>query len=551
MTMKNKIITGILATTIVASVGISAVPQERFYKDIPLPIETSRGLETRISYNSVTIPTRANLRLSESWLLGNKTLDFKSTEFQTTFIGAWANYMEDGEWKDIDPNFRRKGNNFVMDKAPFKVSIPLASTGIATFLNDNVYDLKNKETFDEPILIQTIQAIGITEVAGELETGDLGWGEATYIIYRQAYPNYDADLIYFVHEGVSPRLRKLIRFNSLEKAPSVDTEFSFKLSYDNLVYIQRLIDGEEIGWTRQSDITNYKGYFNVKLTGSRFVNKDVSRGNSMRTFTIWDSGEKEELINVNLSYLEEDDFILTKIIPSDFFLDAQFPVYTDTTTDFYPDTGTGSTTVDGTVERLYNNGEVFATIRGNAGTGEGDTYVGMSVYIQSHASDADEYRQFYRAVMLFDTSVIDTDDISVASLSLYSTDKANGLGDIDIHICASDPASNNILVFADYNIARWGATTLFGSMAYASWTDGASNEIELNGAGIAAINKTGITKFGARHKWDILNNTTGLTWAGGVSSMLGWNAADAGSNKPKLSVTHAPPTARRVIKVMD
>ena len=555
MTTKKIIITGITATTILTSVGISAIPQKNYYSDIPLPIELSQEHQTRISYNSVTIPTRANLLISESWLLGDKTLDFRPTEFQSEFVGAWANYMEDGEWKDIDPSFRETEDGFVMDNAPFEVVAPLTSTGVATFINDNTYNLKNKETFDEPILTQTIQAMGVVEVTGELETGDLEWGTATYVIYRQAYPDYDADLIYFVHEGTAPRLKKLIRFNSLEKAPSVDTEFDFKISYNEPVYIQRKIGDDFVGWTRKSDILNYKGVFNVKVTGSKFVNDDSKiRGNAMKAFEIWDSGvfgdKKIELINVNLSYLEDEVFVLTKIISSDFFADAQFPVYTDTTTDFYPDGDPESTSVDGHVKRDDVN-EAWSTIRTSTGTLVDSSSSNFNFGAIACNPPVDKYSSLSRGFMLFDTSAIGSGyAVTSATLGVYGSVNVDTWSAFapTYNLYSSNPTSTTALANGDYLTL---GTTAFSdtSKAHSDFADDAYNTFTLNSSGIAAIDMEGISKFGGRNTNDA--SGTEPTWEESAEVKVVVLSADSASNKPKLSVTYEASAVRNRLIIIQ
>ncbi len=167
--------------------------------------------------------------------VAEKIGDTTSSEFH----GKWVNYLSSDNtgWKAIDTRFYRTLDGFQMQDAPFEVYLPLTSGGIATFHNNNKWDVFNKKIIDDVPLDMTIQALGVQDVPGRAEFGDLNAPEGlmknvSYVVYPDAYAN--GDLIYYIHHGRAPRLEKLIRFTSILSATSADgktANYYFKLKY--------------------------------------------------------------------------------------------------------------------------------------------------------------------------------------------------------------------------------------------------------------------------------------------------------------------------------
>lgn len=200
----------------------------------------------------------------------------------------------------------------------------------------------------------------------------------------------------------------------------------------------------------------------------------------------------------------------------------------------YPDSGSGSTTVDGYVERS-GVAQTFANIIAGAGTGSGVSISNGPTLISDTVFN--QYTTLVRTIATFDTSALTAGaTISAATLSVWGAAVANALGDDDFHICSSTPASNNALVNADYG--QLGATS-FGSVVYASYVTSAYNNITLNASGITNISKTGISKFGTRLGWDI-NSSFGGTWVTGNFTYFTYFDADVAgtTTDPKLVVTY-------------
>ena len=212
----------------------------------------------------------------------------------------------------------------------------------------------------------------------------------------------------------------------------------------------------------------------------------------------------------------------------------------DSTLIVYPDAGSGATTVDGYANRGGVN-QTFSAIHDGAGTGAGvsDGAAGPQLVA---TTTSNQYSSLLRMILTFDTSPLGLfATISTGVLSLYGSSKASGLGSPAIHACASTPASNNIIVAADYSQL---GTTTFANIAYASFSSTAYNDFSLDSNGIANISLTSISKFGTRLSWDINNSFTG-TWVSTGQSYIYYRHADtAGTTQdPKLTITYTVPSS--------
>lgn len=205
----------------------------------------------------------------------------------------------------------------------------------------------------------------------------------------------------------------------------------------------------------------------------------------------------------------------------------------------YPDANPETDTVDGHVyhDDLNSNWNPLVGAAGNA-AGDADYYIALDIWAGNQSNKWDRIR---RGIMLFDTSTIGTDStINSATCSLYKNSLNDSLSiDPNVNIFSSSPASNTALVSGDYDS--------LGSTAFA--TDIASSDVvtddytdwTLNATGIAAIEKTGITKFGIRdNSYDVPSSAP--TWSNyNVWQLYFWDA-DAGGiyNGPKLYVDYTP-----------
>lgn len=209
-----------------------------------------------------------------------------------------------------------------------------------------------------------------------------------------------------------------------------------------------------------------------------------------------------------------------------------------TTSTFYPDPHTESTSIDG---RLIHQGTnlTWAQIQGGTGTTYVDNEMENDAVLIASGYSSGGWNNINRAVYLFDTSSIpDTDNIDSATLSLYCYLKTDGLGIApNINIYSSAPASNTSLTASDYQ--SLGSTAFSHAIAYASISTSAYNDFALNGAGLAHINSIGISKFGMRNtNYDASNIEP--TWSASRTSEIACQYAEnSGTTKdPKLVIVH-------------
>jgi hypothetical protein len=202
----------------------------------------------------------------------------------------------------------------------------------------------------------------------------------------------------------------------------------------------------------------------------------------------------------------------------------------NTTSTFYPDSGKpGSTSVDG---EIRNQGAVYSTVH-DAATGTTVDVLGVNLIFASNAFLGTTY-YLDKIVANFDTSPIaDSDTISSAICSFKHN--AASFGNVD-----SDSISlvdNTITSDVDYvvgDFAKFGTTKLGTDILVSTLSNGVYMDIPLNGTGIAAISKTGVTHFGLRTAKEIANTTpSGHT-------IIGFDSADVTgtSSDPKLVVVH-------------
>ncbi len=508
---------------------------------------------------------------------------------QTEIHSKWINYLDNNSFQPIDTSFKDCGNFFCIGGAPFKVEIPKTSVGTAKFINDNRYDVFTGETITDPSVTQSITALGVSEVSGRIESGDVGFGSANYVIYDNAYPSLNADLIYYVHHGKAPRLMKLVRFKTALN-PAQDIRLDFDISYSSPMEIETrktsLTNGEKNQYAAfleaarlketqkrtQSEVytEEFKALALLKspwnqqslVTTKRAISQKVvgstgKRGIGFKDFSIWDSGKgpnkKSQLIDVEYSKTQGNTYRLTKIVPKTFLTSSvQYPLYTDTTSTFYPDANPETTSVDGTARREGQN-EIWTSMVNGTGSSAGDTDVqGVFVNVDATAT-TDKYLQNYRYIVLFDTSSIpDTDTVSAAEIDLAGDGSAEqaALQLTNYVVVTSNPASNTGLVGSDYQTR--GTTANSGTFALASWvqTSGTYNVHALDATGISNISKTGVSKFA--FVFDKDRSDTAPTWSSSGNAYISCFFADnTGTDAdPKLIVTHAvAANNRRIIPI--
>lgn len=211
---------------------------------------------------------------------------------------------------------------------------------------------------------------------------------------------------------------------------------------------------------------------------------------------------------------------------------------------FYPDAHPETSTVDGVVYHQVAD-QTWAQIRDGAGTHADDSGAAPSAPEIKANGATNEWFRIMRLILLFDTSSIPDDAIITgAILSLYGKGKRDDAGwTPSIGIYSSAPASDTELVAGDYD--SLGTTILSSVISYADFNTDGYNAFTLNAAGLALIDKTGISKFGAREvTYDVANSAP--AWSADAEFYFWVYMAEQGdSYKPKLVVTYTIPGVGR------
>ena len=121
-------------------------------------------------------------------------------------------------------------------------------------------------------------------------------------------------------------------------------------------------------------------------------------------------------------------------------------------------------------------------------------------------------------------------------------DNGDNDGDDYIAVVSSNPTSNTSAAVGDFSL--FGTTAYSNTIDLSSMSTGVYVDWTINATGLAAINTSGITKFGFREGHDIINSA----YAGAydtVNSIITYAAEQAGTTKdPKLVVVHTSPTVQ-------
>lgn len=214
-----------------------------------------------------------------------------------------------------------------------------------------------------------------------------------------------------------------------------------------------------------------------------------------------------------------------------------------TTSTFYPDAGTGGTTVDGTIRGTAN--ATWATIHDAT---DGASTQPTDAILLMVLTSLDGTYLIYRGAYLFSTGTIGAiNDITAATISFAGTGTAEvNQTNTTLDLVQFTPSVANDLVTADYDL--FGTTNMVTSFNISSWdqTDGTYNNLTLNADGINIIDKrtTELTKYGVRTGLDRSNTAPGT---GEVNRIESYFADQAGTTSdPKLVVTHTSSSVKTI-----
>jgi len=461
----------------------------------------------------------------------------------TEIHGKWVNcYDSIKEWSPINCELSQVLSGFEVSDAPFYFKAPKRSTGYWEFNVNNRFDVFKKTEINAPEFSQVIRGLGINDVPGELF--DIGGnGRLDSVLYPKAYnSDFVGDLVLFPEHGKAPRLKKLIKFDT---APIDDISIEFEIEFSGKPELspRKLNHGEIREEERDKWATNLgKGeYLYLNSQEGIYIRaweEPLKVGAGIKTPMIWDSNpdlslRKSQIIETYIKWISGNKYILTKIIPNSFFDGAVFPVYTDTTSTFFPDPNPETTSVDGSVRR--DNDGSWANARNTAAA---LTVTANSVSTNCNNSTSAGNYTVRRNIFLFDTSSMpDADIINSADFSLW-VDAIMDTDSAGLALTQSDPNQNVGLIVGDYDEVSDTLNNPTEGAPRRSYASMSTNQYEpfvLDATGLGWIDKAGITKFGTRGTLDVDD----ITPIGNGNSAQVFNADQPGTNNdPKLVVIH-------------
>ena len=163
-----------------------------------------------------------------------------------------------------------------------------------------------------------------------------------------------------------------------------------------------------------------------------------------------------------------------------------------------------------------------------------------------------------RAYFVFNTSALpDTDSISSATYSLKGSLVSNPTvhGNPSVVVTPVTTVGDTTGNVTDHDIDNFGSRASDGDILYSDWAVGSYNDFALNATGIAAISKTGYTKFGVlSDKERDVTDPGKDTATGYVSAYMSEDGGSGTTNDPKLVVEHAASgggAERRIIRTIS
>lgn len=212
----------------------------------------------------------------------------------------------------------------------------------------------------------------------------------------------------------------------------------------------------------------------------------------------------------------------------------------NTTSTFYPNPGTGTAPIDGTVRRTHA-GESFTNIRGNTGTEARNTETDDAVILlQANNTGATNWTAMGRSLVGFATGAVigSGENVTSATLSFRGTTVSNHFSQ-SVVIDRNVPTNQAQLATGDYNLAEWdGVEQATNRIALSSWSTSGYNDFTLNATGISNIAKgSGNSWYGGRCSADFDNSSPSPT--NNFARAEAYFADQTGTtNDPKLVVVH-------------
>lgn len=176
---------------------------------------------------------------------------------------------------------------------------------------------------------------------------------------------------------------------------------------------------------------------------------------------------------------------------------------------FYPD-------VDGRMRHLDASGLAWSTLVAAVGTNY-DSSEGQRASLLRADTNTNEWDILDRGGFIFDTASIG-DGETVSKATFFLKPQTGGItdntGDADVSVYSGGFASDSAIVAGDFDAS--GSTEYADPIALNAMTEEKYTEWVFNATGLAAINKTGVTKLATRNaNYDVANIAP--TWVSGQS----------------------------------
>lgn len=435
---------------------------------------------------------------------------------RTSFSVKWRNYLDGQDWRAIDLTPRQVSGRWRFNRGNFDLECAPTADGLFRFDATVDWDVHAKQRISASPKGFTKTIPGALPVPAQVIGYELH--------YPGAMPGIGADIIVALHE-------QWVRFiyQWTVKPPGVGEyiECPVDMEFDDAP--------EKVNGHR--DIGPQDELISAPLT-HRSAGK---RGVTIKRAKLWDSRGNWTWIQLRLRR-QGRRLVGVKLVPRAWVEMALATgaawVRCDTTSTFYPDAHTESTSCDGEAT-ISSPDTAFGTIRSGNGTSARDNQSDffLAYMLASMMTGYDEWR---RGITIWDTSALgdsDTIDSATASWWVLTVDNGSG-GAQDLRIVGATSGSSTAIQAADYQGNVGSNTSWADPWSLGGLSTGAYNDAPLNATGLAGISKTGVTKIGGRLGGDVSNSdpfvSPGMADAVGVSG-----AEHTGTTQdPKLVVEH-------------
>jgi hypothetical protein len=381
-----------------------------------------------------------------------------------------------GQLADIDTTLVATSTGWAMDKAAYHARIPSTlSTNVLTFINgDDQLSLGL-------VTPRKVPAVGKTTTTGLTKNKEVTYSSALA-------QGIDLDLLVDTDKVV-----KDVVINRLSALGNLTNkqfyEIPFKLTGNHPLTIT--VDGQTL--SQGQPITSQ----------GEAVITDAST--TVATY-LWPPSAQDASSVTNLAHYQpiairyelqpDGSILLTKRVPVSWLQQATFPIKADVTLSLYAGAGDGRSPLGACVTWSACH---------DATSGSGTNSTNNDAEIISDRADAGgtQYR-IGRTFEPVDTSSVPADaSISSANWNLYGETITNS-ANLDILSVEGLESSTSTLTNSDFPSV--GSTAWSSTVTGSSLSTGAYNAIPLNATGIAAINRSGWTKFAFREKNDFDNS---------------------------------------------